>query len=138
VFPEVSAVLQGSQWKEKWHKAAFSKARGKGRRHGSRRVDVRVNCSGWGGSGKPLWHRFLGRTIMGGFVFRFLDYCISRNGFLFVGIVCGGFIYLAPGTWKQVAGTMDLLPGTWYRAPGNAIEMPEICHNSASTMQQYR
>ena len=56
---KVTEELQGDEWKEvKRKQVAFSKARGRGERT-STRVDARVNCCAWGGSGKPLWHRFL-------------------------------------------------------------------------------
>ena len=50
----------GAGWVEHGRrKCSFSKARGCGKRGRTGRGDVRVNCSAWGGSGKPLWHRFL-------------------------------------------------------------------------------
>ena len=60
---EVSAreeQLEAGAWVEvRQHAARWSKGRGRGRRRLQGRTDVRVNCSAWGGHGKPLWHRLL-------------------------------------------------------------------------------
>ena len=57
---QVTEKKTGAGWVEHGRrKCSFSKARGCGKRGRTGRVDVRVNCSAWGGSGKPSWHRFL-------------------------------------------------------------------------------